>query len=127
MSSTELPQKPVAPLQFYIHSNIDGLWIVDLESKPPRLLNHSSLSKADFKNGEIEHEIGERTIQDFVKKELEAKHIKQIRPNSKMVFSTKLPFCDWTSKDIMCVNYGYVKNSKGKFMCKRHYSFSNNK
>ena len=129
MSKQTEQQHPKAPLQFYIYSDKDGLWVCDLESTPPRLLNHSSLRKEDFKNGEIEHEIGDRTIQDFITKELQAKHIKQIRPNSKMVFSTKLPFCDWIAADktTMCVNYGYVKNSKGKFMCKRHFSFGNNK
>lgn len=131
MSETtpETAQKPQGPLQFYISSDKDGLWVVDLESTPPRLLNHSSLQKHDFKQEEIEHDIGDRTIEDFVTKELEAKHIKQIRPNSKMVFSTKLPFCDWISSDksTMCVNYGYVRNSRGRFMCKRHFSFGNNK
>lgn len=118
-----------SPLQFYVSSDKDGLWVVDLESTPPRLLNHTSLQKHHFKQEEIEHDIGDRGIEDFIKKELEAKHIKQIRPNSKMVFSTKLPFCDWIAADktTMCVNYGYVKNSKGKFMCKRHFSFGNNK
>jgi hypothetical protein len=126
----ESPQTKVkqTPLQFYVSSDTDGLWLVDIEFQPPRLLNHSSLQKQHFKPEEIEHDIGDRTIHDFVTKELEAKHIKQIRPNGKMVFSTKLPFCDWVSTEgIMCVNYAYVKNSKGKYMCKRHFSFGNNK
>ena len=127
-SVTTIEKVKQGPLQFYISSNVDGLWLCDIEFQPPKLLNHSSIQKHHFKPEEIEHDIGDRTILDFVYKELEAKHIKQIRPNSKIVFSTKLPFCDWVSQEgIMCVNSGYVKNSKGKFMCKRHFSFGNNK
>lgn len=128
--STEAQPIKQTPLIFHVYSNVDGLWTVVLDETPPKLLNHSSLQKHHVKAEEIEHDIGDRTIKDFMEKELCAKHIKTIRPNSKLVFSTKLPFCDWISSTpdkTMCVNYGYVKNSKGKFMCKRHYSFGNNK
>ena len=128
MSTETTEQKPPKPpYQFYVSSNVDGLWVVDLESTPPRLLNHSSLQKHHFKKEEIEHDIGDRTIKDFMEKELEAKHIKEMRTHSKYIFSTKLPFCSWSSKDTLCQNYAMVFNGRGLPMCKRHYSFGNNK
>lgn len=116
-------------MQFYVKSELDGLWLVDIGNTPnPVAHNHTSVERApNFDKTKIQHHIGDRTIKDFLTKEMEAIHIKDVIKNSKVIFSTIKPFCEWTSKTTdslwHCENSAYCYNSQGKPMCKRHYSF----
>jgi hypothetical protein len=120
---SKLEQPPTSPQQFYVFSKDSGFWMIDLQSEPPRAINHTTLIR---KQNHPEHSLTKLKIEDFLKKELGAKHIKVIREDSKLVFSTKRqPFCEWINKQTneKCVNSAIVYNSQSKMMCKRHYSF----